>query len=668
MILEYPIIMLEMKKLRKKGWLIWFAEIILFLTILGSCDRKIKNEGIIRLIDNLDKSITIESPLLPFRPQMRNYDYWQDIVNNFSIKKQRESDNVHILQGQLSVGQGEMRVILAPPFTRLVFPVEIKPNTNLEFTYGIRRDNRLLENEIDSRKTTFEVNLITDHNQQSIFRKTLILSSRRAMVFNFKRINLSSFISKETKKVRLEFITKGDDEAVACWINPLVYQPDYEAKNVVLVSLDTLRADHLSCYGYSRKTSPNLDALAREGFLFEKAIAPSPWTLPSHVSMLTGLRTINHQVTSPEDKMSDQLETLAEVFSRAGYATVALTGGGYLHHSYGFSQGFDHYLIRGEVNNYRAVESLSENVNNWIERLKDRPFFLFIHTYQIHSPYHSPPPYNRRFLDETAKWEKVDLKQMRLNKELRYKPLIPQERKNIIDLYDGEIVYTDDVLIKSLIAELRRQNLYDRTLIAVTSDHGEEFYEHRGWSHSHNVYNELLRVPLIIKNFNSYPQGKRIKQMVRMIDLFPTILEACGWKSNQFQIDGQSLWPLIRGGERIQQVIISDLGSRVLLPPLPMKISLIKEDYKLIINEPYRPEELKYFSYPPPVTPPLELYNLAVDFSEKRNLIEEKPEIARRLLKILEQDYRQKTTFTSSKKKDSDKSLEEQLRALGYIK
>lgn len=656
---------IKYKTIRRRGY--YFLGGFLAVWVVGgsiSCKPPQKKTSLIRLIDLCQKESVLRSPLLNLAPSTRKYAFWSEILGQFSSAFQEGSRDFSLLKIRLKVGQGETRALLAPPVTQLHFPVVICPGTYLEFTYGIRRDAVLLAKKIHRRRVTFEVNFIQDKRKINLFSRTLIATPEKAMVFNVKRLDLSRTVQG---KGQLEFITRGDKPAVACWINPLIYQPDRSSRNVILISLDTLRADHLGCYGYSRPTSVAIDRLAAEGILFERCLAPSPWTLPSHVSLMTGLRTINHQVYGPKHRMSEQLETLAEFFSRAGWATTALTGGGYLHPVYGFGQGFDNYLIRGQVNDNQAAAVLAENVLHWLKRLQDRPFFMFIHTYQIHSPYWSPPPYNRLFLDEKFPWEKFDLTKMKLNQEGRFRPLTEIERQNIIALYDSEIVYTDEILIKPLLAQLKKLGLYERTLIVITSDHGEEFFEHQGWGHAHSLYNEILWVPLIIKPFGRQAPGRKVSQIVSLIDLWPTLLEAVGIKVKRNSADGETLWPLIKDQDQLRRVIISDLGSRLPARAIPMKVGLIFQDYKFIMNEPYQPADLKFFEFPPPPLPRLELYDLRHDFGESNNLAEKESQVVRRLLQLLNEHYRQRTSFVSEKA-TQDRRLQEQLRALGYLK
>ncbi|MBN1224046.1 MAG: sulfatase-like hydrolase/transferase, partial [Candidatus Aminicenantes bacterium] len=310
----------------------------------------------------------------------------------------------------------------------------------------------------------------------------------------------------------------------------------------------------------------------------------------------------------------------------------------------------------------------SEAAVDFIDRNQDRNFFLFVHTYQIHNPYQSPPPYNEMFLEEDAELKKADMKQLRFYHENRYMPVSEKVRDNFIGLYDGGIRYTDEALIKPILAKLKTLGLYDKTMIVLTSDHGEEFYEHKSWVHKHSLYNETIRIPLIIKSFESEYAGEKTNEIVSLVDVMPTILDALNIDYSNRYLDGKSLYSLLseKKEDREDRIFISDLD-QAFPEHIPKKIAINQGKFKLIVNENYLPEDIAFFHYPPPKFQKLEVYDLAHDPGELVNLAPKNPELARRLLSLLTGIYRQKTDVTT-KKAEMDESLQEQLKALGYIK
>ena len=441
-----------------------------------------------------------------------------------------------------------------------------------------------------------------------------------------------------------------------------------QSRNVILISIDTLRADHLGCYGYEYDTSPNIDALAEDSAVFFNTYATSTWTLPSHVSLLTSLQTVRHQVYYDDEKMDQDNVTLAEVLRSNHFSTGAFTGGGFVSSAYGFSKGFDSYNEGvGGVFHQDSAERVFTAVSDWLGRHVNRDFFLFIHTYQPHSPYACPFPYKVMFLDEKAKVGNIDLINHLGGKSNIFKNLPDDERRNIIGLYDGEIRYTDEKLIGPLIARLKDLGLYDSTLLIFTSDHGEEFYDHGGWGHGHSLYNELLRVPLIIKFPDSKFRGEKKDNIVSLVDVMPTILEEMKLDFPELDIDGRSLIPVLTGKEKIDRKYIADIGSNVLNSHIPKKISSNIGKTKLIFGDRPGPEDVDFFDFPPPEVGLIELYNLKNDPRERENMVESNVQLANRIIRWIN-DYYNRAIKSSAGKANVDQRIIEQLKALGYIR
>jgi arylsulfatase A-like enzyme len=333
--------------------------------------------------------------------------------------------------------------------------------------------------------------------------------------------------------------------------------------NVILISIDTLRADRLSLYGYHRPTSPHLEELASRGIVFDRFYQNGGGTLESHLTMMTSLRPGSHQVTS-DTKRSLEAEriTLAETLKAAGYVTAGFVDDGWMAGTFGFNQGFDVYDDRGG-----GFREILPRVRGWIDARDGRPFFLFVHTYDVHSafhqlPYDCPADYPNRYTagarpaftgcrDGRCASTLLDW----LNRQIAAGALeaaeffSPGEVDYISALYDGCINYADDE-VAGLLDLLRRRDLFDNSLIIVTSDHGEEFLDHGMVIHAQSGYEEFARVPLVVKMPGEERSGVRVDHLAAMIDVMPTILDRLGIQVPA-QAQGFSLLPLIRTGRPI---------------------------------------------------------------------------------------------------------------------
>ncbi len=310
--------------------------------------------------------------------------------------------------------------------------------------------------------------------------------------------------------------------------------PEGRKPDILLISIDSLRADHLHSYGYQRETSPHIDALAREGVMFRHTVAPTSWTLPSHVTMLTSLPPNYHKVTADLTRLDPQAVTLAEVLRNAGYTTAAFVSGAYLRAEYGHRQGFEHFDDYSALplawNAHRQITSpdLVRVVTRWIEDWdrggRERPFFIFLHMWDVHYDYNPPSPYDRMFdPDYTGS---ITSENFEGNRAINPK-MDPRDLEHIVALYDGEIRYTDEYLGR-LFDFLRERGLFDETLVTVTADHGDEFFEHGKKGHRRTLYDEVLLVPLIMRLPGRIPAGKVVTEQVRLLDVAPTLLALAG--------------------------------------------------------------------------------------------------------------------------------------------
>ncbi|MCZ6598713.1 MAG: sulfatase [Planctomycetota bacterium] len=311
-----------------------------------------------------------------------------------------------------------------------------------------------------------------------------------------------------------------------------------DGPNLILISIDTLRADRLGCYGYERDTSPAIDALAERGVLFRTAIAESSWTLPSHVTMLSGLYPSTHGVERPERRPGSGTRLLAERLRDAGWTTFAITDGGWLSPAFGFARGFLDY--RAELAGTEA------HVNELIQRIEpllggERPFFAFLHTYDVHCPYDPPEPYASLFRSEER--AEIETAGRCGNPHFNAMDLDAGEARFLSDRYDGSIRRVDDAL-RGLFDLLEERGALEDTVVVLTSDHGEEFLEHGRIGHERTLEREVLFVPLIVV---APGLGPRVEtHPVGLVDIVPTVLELLGLPAAA-DVEGQSLVRLARG-------------------------------------------------------------------------------------------------------------------------
>lgn len=313
---------------------------------------------------------------------------------------------------------------------------------------------------------------------------------------------------------------------------------DSEPPNVLLISIDTLRADRLGCYGYERETSPALDRFARERAVrFELAVAESPWTLPSHVSLLTGLHPLTHGVDQPDLAPGDEVEFLAETLQREGYYCFGLTDGGWLSDTWGFGRGF-HSFATGDNTFSDCVQEATE----YIGHREDRgPWFGFLHTYDVHCPYDPPEPWFSKFRSPES--EAIEVAGLCGNPHFNGMDLSPQQVAFLSDRYDGGVRWVDDALAK-LFAYLDATNAWEDTIVIVLSDHGEEFYDHGQIGHERTLYRESLHVPLLIAGPGLEP--RIVETPVGLTDVVPTLVDWLDLKKHD-RFDGRSLLGLLRG-------------------------------------------------------------------------------------------------------------------------
>ena len=423
----------------------------------------------------------------------------------------------------------------------------------------------------------------------------------------------------------------------------------HHAFNVLLISVDTLRSDHCSVYGYHRQTTPVLEQLAAEGALFLEAYSPTSLTQPTHASLFTSLHPIGHQVIRNGLVLGEEFLTVAEVLATRDYQTAGFVSSYPMDGRFGTAQGFEHFdddFVAGDEKTTGVAEwartSLegvfdrrgnvtTDRAIGWLEQSRDpsRPMFLFVHYFEPHAPYAPPEPYRSRFLEG--------------NEE--------KGRAQTIGFYDGAVSSADHE-IGRLLEWLRDNGLLDETLVIVTADHGEGLMEHGRMQHSVNVYEEAVRVPLVMRLPGVIKAGARIAGPVSLLDVTPTLLDVLGVEEGSEEFDGESLAAAASSG--------SDVFADRPIFLAPQNLTTARQElgtyavrvgnWKLIEWAQGRPTEL---------------YDLVADPDESRNLSAKFPTLRDNLSATLG------SWFNASCAQGSAASVTEAervgLRALGYV-
>lgn len=301
--------------------------------------------------------------------------------------------------------------------------------------------------------------------------------------------------------------------------------------NVLLISIDSLRSDHLGTYGYARNTSPVIDDLAARGVLFESVVAPSSWTLPSHVTLFTAKAPEEHRVVSFTAKLEDGVQTLTEIFRDSGYATAGIVVGPLLRERYGYARGFEHFdesLAATDV--FGSHEGVTSNIVvdralEWLSSSRaGAPFFLFLHLWDVHYDYTPPPPYDTIFDPE---YDGDISGEGFITNPAIHAEMPARDLEHVVALYDGEIRFTD-AQIGRLLEDLEERGVLDDTLVVVTSDHGEEFFEHGKHGHGGALFDESIMIPLVLFWPSGLEGGRRVTEQVRLADVPYTLLGLTG--------------------------------------------------------------------------------------------------------------------------------------------
>jgi arylsulfatase A-like enzyme len=447
--------------------------------------------------------------------------------------------------------------------------------------------------------------------------------------------------------------------------------------NVLLIVLDTVRANQLSCMGYSRKTTPHIDSLSREGTLYKRAYTPSCWTLPSHAALLTGLYPVQAGATSETLHLPYDNTTVAEVLAGVGYDTAAFICNAWISKERGFAQGFNEFYEMWRSENYSASGALqnplettaTQKIIGWLEKQKEKnkPFFLFVNFNMAHLPYRPPEPFLSSFISPGYNNEEAnriaDVKSMWPYLAGRIK-FDEKDFRILIDLYDGEIAFADDCVGRILYC-LRDSGIMDQTVVIVTSDHGENLGEHGRIDHNLSMYETTLHVPLVIRYLKLFNPGTVSDEFVNLVDIAPTSLDLCGLRGEN-QKDKSAQMSLARE-ERPHRPFVIASNERPL-----SGIGLMKQrfpefdtnsiDYKM---RAIRTTQHRLIWN---VERNIELFEMATDANELHNLADTQVQTRKKLHSMLSDYINQlhlntETTFFESK----DAESLEVLRSLGYV-
>lgn len=488
--------------------------------------------------------------------------------------------------------------------------------------------------------------------------------------------------------------------------------------NIILITLDTLRADHLSCYGYNRKTSPFIDKIANEGILFNECISPSSWTLPSHASIFTGLYPSEHgaihsALQRNKSKLDKSFTTLAEIMEKNGYLTAGFIGGPYLSSEFGLSQGFEYYndilipsdmtfvinkltftdiLITAfkkfinprkisevleyyisDIANYIYNEHFSkklldingwkkkaDEINSvalpWIEKNKDSRFFLFINYFDTHTPYKLPIGFDNLF-DRGYKGKLKGLPgELYSISSHAYSPT-DDDFKYLISLYDSQICFLD-MNIRKLFEKLDSCKINNDTIVIITSDHGESFGEHGLVNHGFSLYDDNIRVPLILWGLDKIGGSRKINTQTSTVDILPTILDITNIPIPN-NIHGKSLLRLISDDHGFERpVVLSEIFDDI-------AVHRFGDEFKRDLKS-FRSKEWKYISSSNGKN---ELYNLINDKKEIDNIIKSENKISDKFEKIKDEFLISLNSVLPGKdtKAEVGNNIKEKLKALGYI-
>ncbi len=468
----------------------------------------------------------------------------------------------------------------------------------------------------------FSISILKGKKTKKIFEKKILNSVR---FFNIKIPENCDGLVFRTSRGKNSF---GD---ICFWGSPYLYKPSIKKKVFILISLDTVRAKSLSLYNPNSKASPFLKKWGTSDCLYyTRAYTTYPWTTEAHRSVFFSTYSWD------ERKLS-----IAEFLQKKGFYTFALTGGNLVSSGLGFARGFTSYLDDNfNLFNRDAARILFNRAKTLITMNKGKDLFIFLHTYQAHSPYMPPVEYS-------ILGEKGVVDMFSLTKGVRgtFSPLPERIRKKAETLYEEEILAIDQDFIRPLVKFLKQKQIYSKTSILIFGDHGEQFFEHGSWEHGYSLYDEEIRVPLIIKADNvKKGRDNHLMSLKKIPILISRIL---GFE------------PYKKWESKGKDFIIFSTSPEYSLLSFPFKMGILKDDFKLIYN--IKIDKRKFEN--PPTLPKYELYDLAKDPEEKDNLVFKNRKIYKELKRILNFYYKK---AASQRRKNLEK-IKRNLKSLGYV-
>ncbi len=442
---------------------------------------------------------------------------------------------------------------------------------------------------------------------------SLIRNGQPHLMRRFDKKNYYRSFSKEIDfkagdEVRISLKGKG----VIIVNEPLLYRiiDKKDRKYVFAIALDTLRYDSIGEKRNGVSLTPEIDKLKADSVVFNNAYTQSSWTLASFASFFTGLYEFNHQVTRITSIEKSKPFLIEQI--RNKFFTVNLNAGLWLEGKFGFSRGFDYFDVVSTPTDSYGGRVLFDRTIDMLNRSRIPKQFMFLHTYQIHSPFAPPEDYIKK-LKLKVKEKNLDTYYYDKQYLSNFDPELPEE---MMKLYEAEIKAFDD-FYGNFVKKLKEMGIYNQSMIVFFTDHGEEFYEHKGWSHAHALYNELLKSPLFIKFPANQHRGKTIDTPVAIIDILPTVLDFTQIRHDR-KVDGLSLMPLINGGEWKRKQVYASTSVTYLVKQIQPKFAIIDSDYKLIYNYEYSPENLKFFEKYglPPKVDEVQIFDMKNDITE----------------------------------------------------
>ena len=525
------------------------------------------------------------------------------------------------------------------------------------------------------------------------FNSTRPILSGKSILINIVSVLVSMLIAESVYRIFYQNATptsliksKKTRRLMITWVALLIFSffynvdegfnKDHSRPNIILIIVDTLRADRLGSYGYSKETTPNIDKIAKQGVQFEQAYVQWASSLPSHSSIMTSLQPYLHGAFPNGNQLNPEVLTLAKILKAYGYTNGAFVTNRLVGNQYNFEIGFERFFDLANItysnstktawmhslNLIKVIDKLKRNdiftdlALSWIEDNKDDPIFLWLQLLYPHAPYEPPSKFLKKFEDSYAGIADGTLEQISLITKNALQ-LSVEDQDHYSALYDGEVAYSD-YQIGRVINKLKELNILENSLIVITSDHGENLYEHSYEYGHYGVYDSSIRIPLIFSMPQKLSQHKKIKQIVQSIDMTPTILDLVDIeKPDQFQ--GKSLMPMMFDKE----VNWESTAYSIMLQTRRNFFAIRSDDWKIMLT--VLSDKSKKF----------ELYHIPSDPNELNNRLDSEPVIADSLKNVLvswiENNFEPiAIAYTPGLqlKKEFDKATEERLRSLGYIK